>query len=96
MKMADLPSRVVRPLGDWDDEESNIDTSGLTPLRARILGLVRRGVDTAMQVSRAAECTPQGALNALEALQRLGHVERVFDGQPNPRGGRPACKWVAA
>ena len=95
MKMADLPSRVLRPLGDWDDEEWKIDPSGLTPLRARILGLVRRGVDTAMQVSRAAECTPQGAINALEALHRLGHVKRVFDGRPNPRGGRPACKWVA-
>ncbi len=95
MKMADLPSRVLRPLGEWGDDDSQDDIPGLTPLRAKILRLCRRGVDTAMQVSRAAECTPQGALNALEALHRLGHVERVFDGQPNPKGGRPACKWVA-
>lgn len=93
--MADLPSRRMSPLGEWGDEESNIDTSGLTPLRARILGLVRGGVDTAMEVSRGAKCTPQGALYALEALERLGYVERLFDGQPNPKGGRPSCKWVA-
>ena len=94
MKMADLPSRVLRPLGDWDDDDSHDDIPGLTPLRAKILRLCRRGVDTALGVSRAAGCSLQGALRALKALEQQRYVDRV-EGPPNPKGGRPVSRWVA-
>lgn len=35
MKMADLPSRVVRPLGNWDEYQARAGADGLTPFQAR-------------------------------------------------------------
>lgn len=95
MKMADLPSRVVRPLGDWDDADTAVSTQGLTPLQSRILALVAQGVSTAPEIVQRTGASAQGVCNVLRGLERQGRVKAVEPLTPPMRSGRRASEWVA-
>lgn len=84
MKMADLPSRFVRPLGD-----------DLTPLQSRVLDLVGSGVNTVPEMARQTNASRDGVRRALLALKRRGLTDEVEPSASLPDRVRQPSIWVA-
>ena len=95
MKMADLPSRVVRPLGNWDEYQARVGADGLTPLQSRVLDLVGVGVNTVPEIARQTNASRDGVRKALLALKRRGLTDEVEPSASLPDTARQPSIWVA-
>ena len=95
MKMADLPSRVVRPLGNWDEYQARAGADGLTPLQSRVLDLLRSGVNSAPDIVRLTGASHEGVLKVLRVLKRHGLANESAPAVFLAGKGRLPSKWEA-
>ena len=95
MKMADLPSRVVRPLGNWDEYQARVGADGLTPLQSRVLDLLRSGVNSAPDIVRLTGASHEGVLKVLRVLKRHGLANELAPAVFLAGKGRFPSIWEA-
>jgi DNA-binding transcriptional ArsR family regulator len=93
MKLADLPGRVVRPLGDWQEFDP-VEHDPKAPVRSDVLKLLRDGVCTPTEIAQRIGKSHWAVTLALRALERRGlamcHKEQTRKGR-----GSDASEWVA-
>ena len=90
MRLADLPSRVVRPLGDWEEPEAPKFDPKKYPVRHQLLSMLHEGPKTTTYLCEVTGKTRQALSNALVAMKKEGLVDCVN----GLRAGDPKT-WVA-
>ncbi len=100
MRLADLPSRVVRPLGDWDEEPPAIKPkhqpkSIKRTVKGRVRDLLEQGVTSAPEMAKEIGVTHQSIYNALTQLKSEGLAACIE--VPRSKAGRGSLPrvWVA-
>ncbi len=97
MKLADLPGRVVRPLGEWEEPAAPKFERPKTlkrTLKARVRDLLAQGVTSAPEMVKALGVTHQAIYNNLRALEAEGKAACVKVPRDGARGSNPNV-WVA-
>ncbi len=96
MKLADLPSRVVRPLGEWSETYVQVERDPKSPVRDAVLDALRSGITSPSGIARHIKKPHYSVSQALKRLQEMGLAELVerHKGRPG-RGGSSPSEWVA-
>ncbi len=102
MKLADLPTRVVRPLGEWEEPAApkferprRLPKTIKGTVRDRVLSLVCKGVTSASDLAKQIGVTHQSVHYHLRCLEAEGRVTCIEPPRSKLGRGSVPMVWVA-